>query len=120
MRIYFACPVRQAGPDVRAALEQAAAKLEARGHTVYLPHRDTPQGLPGLAICRQNLAAIAGSDEVHLWYDESSSGVHFDLGVAFALGRPVRLIVDSPPLPPRKPSNLVGLLDTTDGFGRVL
>ena len=47
---------------------------------------------PGLEICNQNAAAIASSYEVHIFYNSDSQGTHFDMGVAFALGR--KIVID--------------------------
>lgn len=95
MRVFIIGAVRAANQDFREYLERYARELEASGITVHLPHRDTNQSASGLDICRQNCAAIAASDEVHLFYRADSQGTHFDMGCAFALGKPLR-VIESP------------------------
>jgi len=85
MKIYILCSVRNATDRQRAELEAYTSWLEEKGHEVHLPHRDTNQQSSGLEICMENGAAIAMSDEVHIFYDEDSMGSHFDLGMVFAL-----------------------------------
>ena len=84
-KIYIICKVRGASPHTKAALEAYADILEDAGHLVHLPHRDTDQEAGGLEICMENGASIHLSDEVHVFWDESSKGSHFDLGMAFML-----------------------------------
>jgi hypothetical protein len=99
MKIYITCSVRNASPAERAALEAYTDWLEEKGHDVHLPHRDTDQEASGLEICMENGAAIAMCDEVHIFYDKTSQGSHFDLGMVFALdqleGRKKRIRVMS-------------------------
>lgn len=92
MKIFIIGAVRNADPDWREALELHADDLTRQGHEVHLPHRDTDQKASGLAICTQNVRAMAEADEVHLFYKPDSQGTHFDMGAAFALGKPLRVI----------------------------
>ena len=92
MKVFVIGAVRGATNEWRSELERHVAKLEASGTTVHLPHRDTDQTATGIEICRQNLAAIASADEVHLFYRPDSQGTHFDMGCAFALSKPIRVI----------------------------
>jgi nucleoside 2-deoxyribosyltransferase len=92
VKIFIIGGVRGASEEWKSRLEEHAARLKAAGHSVHLPHRDTDQKAQGLEICRQNLAAIARSDEVHLFYRPDSQGTHFDMGVAFALGKSLKVI----------------------------
>jgi hypothetical protein len=84
-RIYIICSVRDASPETRAALEAYTDMLEERGCIVHLPHRDTDQEASGLEICMENGAAIQWADEIHVFWDQKSTGSHFDLGMAFML-----------------------------------
>lgn len=90
-KIFIICTVRGASDEYKAKLEAYVAKLEADDHEVHLPHRDTKQDASSMEICLQNTFAINSSDEVHVFYNDKSQGTHFDLGVAFGLGK--RLIV---------------------------
>jgi len=57
---------------------------EEGGLTVYWPYRDTKQDDPdGFQICQDNCDAMKASENVHVWYDSSSQGSVFDLGMAF-------------------------------------
>lgn len=92
MKVFVIGAVRGATDEWRNALNDHVARLEAEGVAVHLPHRDTDQAATGLEICRQNCAAIASADEVHLFYRPDSQGTHFDMGCAFALSKPIRVI----------------------------
>jgi len=67
-----------------------AEELEAQGHTVYVPLRDTPQNAPIQQICESNRRAITEADEVRIIWDGTSHGVIFDTGMAFALGKKIK------------------------------
>jgi hypothetical protein len=84
-KIYIISAVRAANPQMRAALEAYADICEEAGHIVHLPHRDTNQEASELEICMENGAALQMADEIHVFYDQSSTGSHFDLGMAFML-----------------------------------
>jgi len=101
MKIFIICSVRGASEEYRRKLETHVAKLESQGHKVHLPHRDTNQNANGITICRQNMQAIKDSDYVHVFYSGKSQGAHFDLGVAFALHKPL-YVIESEELPDGK------------------
>lgn len=85
MRIFLICSVRNAPEEERAAQRTYVEKLEATGHNVYWPPRNTNQDDPiGLRICEQNRMAIYDAQEIHIWYSKGSEGSRFDLGMAFA------------------------------------
>jgi len=84
-RIYIICSVRDASLETKAALEAYADMLEDEGHQVYLPHRDANQKATWLEICMENGAAITCADEIHIFWDQKSTGSHFDLGMAFMM-----------------------------------
>ena len=70
-----------------------AEKLESEGHETYVPLRDTEQVLTTEAdILASNLREIKWSDECHLIWDLSSQGTLFDMGCAYALGKPIHVI----------------------------
>ena len=92
MKIFIIGSVRNASPEVKQSLDDHVTNLEEEGHIVHLPHRDTKQEATGINICLQNFEAIHQSDEVHLFYCGTSQGTHFDMGVAFALDKPIRVI----------------------------
>lgn len=91
-RIFIICSVRNTTDEYKTILENYTQALEKEGHIVHLPHRDTNQLATGFEICSQNLEAIKNADEVHIFYSSKSTGTHFDMGVAFALNKKIRLI----------------------------
>ena len=95
-KIYIICSVRGATEEVRKKLEDYAESLEDQGHVVHLPHRDTDQDNTSIGICDQNTQMIEWADEVHIFYDSTSTGSHFDMGAAFALDKPIKLIENEP------------------------
>ena len=92
MKIFIICTVRKASFEYVKKLEQYAESLENQGHNVHLPHRDTDQDETGINICRQNYQAIKNADEVHIFYNPESTGTHFDMGVTFALNKPIVVV----------------------------
>lgn len=106
MQIYLAHPVRKIDPDYEYWLRLIVEKLEASGHRVYFPLRDTPQHSDELTICKTNLDAIAACDCVALVWDGLSQGVLFDMGIAFALGLPLTIIKIPAPTPKKSFQNM--------------
>ena len=92
MKIFIICTVRGASEEYKKKLEDYVKKLEKDGHKVHLPHRDTNQNNNGINICLENAVAINNSDEVHIFYNPTSQGTHFDMGVSFALRKPIKII----------------------------
>ena len=91
-KIFIICSVRGASEEYKAKLEAYVSKLEEKGHKVHLPHRDTNQNAKGIDICKENTMAIFKADEVHIFYNSSSQGTHFDMGVSFALGKKIVVV----------------------------
>lgn len=88
VNIYIICAVRNASPSRVAEIRAYAEEKRAEGHRVHFPPDDAPQGdSTGKAICQTHLAAMREADEVHVFWDVRSSGSHFDLGMAYALGK---------------------------------
>ena len=100
MKVFLICPVRNETEEQRERISAWLAEAE-KEHTIHWPPRDTPQDDPtGLSICCANRAAIASADEVWVWWEGKSEGRYFDLGMAFALGKPVRIVYGGePPVP---------------------
>jgi hypothetical protein len=91
-KIFIICPVRLADDATRKKLEEHTIELEKQGHKVHLPHRDTNQAGSGSEICTENMNAIKEADEIHIFYNGQSTGIHFDMGVAFALNKKMVVI----------------------------
>ncbi len=96
MRIYLICPVRNATEEQKKRMLQYIADLESAGHQVHYPARDTKQEdeTGGWNICTTNKNAILNADEVHIFWDDKSSGTLFDLGMAFCANK--KLVVVNP------------------------
>ncbi len=85
-RVFVICPVRSVTKEVRDKIAAYVASLEAQGYIVHWPQRDTDQNDPvGDQICNQNFKGIVVADEIHVWYDESSTGSYFDFGGVFMM-----------------------------------
>jgi len=95
-KIFIICSVRDASAEYRQKLEKYVEILERVGNAVHLPHRDTDQGATSLGICTANMNAITHSDEVHIFYSSTSQGTLFDMGVAFGLGKTIKVIEPEP------------------------
>lgn len=109
-KAFLICPVR--GADQNDAMFQVAL-LEAEGWEVHYPPRDTNQDDPtGLRICQDNLAAIKAADCVFIIWDGKSQGSLFDLGVAFAFGKPVTAISLPDETPHKSFQNMIRAYET--------
>lgn len=98
MKIYLIMAVRGGtNPIAHRYFEN----LEREGHKVHYPPRDAPQeDATGRLICETHLRAMIDCDEVHVHWDVDSKGSHFDLGMAYALGKeivPVSCVHADPP-----------------------
>lgn len=92
-KIFIICPVRDITEKERRFIENHISNLEAQGHKVHYPPRDTNQNDPvGLKICFDNRNAIRKATEIHVYWNGKSSGSLFDLGMSFMYGKLVFLI----------------------------
>jgi nucleoside 2-deoxyribosyltransferase len=93
MKIFLICPVRGISKEYQQAIEEQVTYLESHGNEVYYPARDTDQVDPtGINICLQNRDAISDADIIHIIWDGKSTGSLFDLGMAFAMNKPIRTV----------------------------
>jgi nucleoside 2-deoxyribosyltransferase len=91
---YLICPVR--GHDMSETAD-LVRRLEQEGWEVHWPPRDTDQeDDTGYRICEDNREAIRRADVVIVVWDGKSKGSLFDMGMAFAMEKPVR-VVELPP-----------------------
>ena len=88
IRAFLICPVRGHGPS---ETENLVSFLEDElDLIIHWPHRDTDQNDPvGLTICEENRAAIEAADLILMVWDGKSMGSLFDLGMTFALRKPL-------------------------------
>ena len=79
--------MRNCGEQTRRQLDAYVAELEATGHDVHYPPRDVDQtdDGSGRTICVAHRTAMLAADEIHVWWDSSSLGSHFDFGMAWML-----------------------------------
>jgi nucleoside 2-deoxyribosyltransferase len=101
---------------VRGLLHDEFAKivhdLQDQGWRVHWPARDTDQSdTVGLRICEENRAAIEAADCVHIIWDGKSQGCLFDLGMAFALRKPLHVIEVPPATSDKSFQNVMRALD---------
>lgn len=95
-KIFLISPVRNITPEVHKRILAYVASLESQGHQVHWPERDTPQNNDpiGIEICKTNRQAITNATRIDIWYDPTSTGSVFDLGMAFTLNK--RLVLANP------------------------
>jgi len=58
----------------------------------YIPGIHTPQFTSPQEILKANRDALFLSDECHVLWDKSSLGTVFDMGMAYALDKPIKII----------------------------
>ena len=94
LHIFLICPVRNATEEQKQRMAKYIAYVESLGAVIHYPERDTEQDDPtgGSMICKVNRRAIYDSDEVHIFWDSKSQGSLFDLGMAFALCKPIKIV----------------------------
>ena len=94
MKVFLIRPVRGISQEYKEDIEHFITTLEAVGHDVYDPARDTNQRDPvGLDICKQNRQAITDCDVVNIIWDGKSTGSLFDLGMAFAMNKKIYTVI---------------------------
>lgn len=86
MKAYIICPARPLSVNEQAVIDTHTEQLIFEGWDVYNPRTALPE---------QNLTdraqAMRGSDWVFVFWDASNAS-HFDLGMAFALGKKMDLL----------------------------
>lgn len=97
MKIFLICPIEFASEEDEIVLDNYVCSLESKGYQVHYPARDTQQidSTGGYDICSDNLQAIKGSNEVHIYWIKKSRGSLFDFGMAFnehkTKGMPIKI-----------------------------
>ena len=91
--VFIISPVRGITEQQIASIRRYIQYLRDEGRVIYWPYEDTGQNDDtGYAICRANRKALENSKAVHVWWQPDSEGSLFDLGMAWALNKPMRLI----------------------------
>ena len=112
MKTFLICPVRSVSDNELKIISRFVANLEMQGTTVYWPYRDTDQNdNTGNKICSSNLLAMRDADVVYVWWNPESTGSVFDLGMAWALGKKIKLANDVPITKGKSFGNLLRWLD---------
>ena len=93
-KIFLICPVRNATIEQKKWIENFVYEKYKEGYIIHAPHLHTRQSdlFGGYAICKQNALAVATSNEINIYYDQTSTGSVFDLGVAYALNKPLVIL----------------------------
>jgi hypothetical protein len=91
MRDFIICPVRESTEAEKEFVANYVSRLENAGCLVHNPPRDTKQdGDPiGLRICTDNREAVRNSRIVRLYFNPTSQGTYFDLGMTFMENKPL-------------------------------
>ncbi len=91
--IYLICPVRNISPSQQTEIADYVRNNEIDGVKFHYPPRDVDQSdSTGYNICVSHREAMEMCDEVHIFWDSNSKGSHFDLGMAFALHKKIKLV----------------------------
>jgi hypothetical protein len=106
-KIFIICPVRLLVPEQKIEIDNYVSELESKGNIVHLPYRDTDQTRDEISICTQNRAAIEIADEIHIYYLKESTGIHFDMGMAWMLRKKIAIIKN-------------GILEQPKSFAKML
>jgi len=76
----------------RDRIERHAEELRAKGHEVRIPAFDDHPQFDELRMCEYNRSCIEWADEVHMIWDARSIGTVFDMGMVFALRKPLKIV----------------------------
>ena len=91
--IYVICPVRNITKEQEDEISLYVNKQEVEGHTVHFPPRDVDQSDPtGITICSRHAQAMTAATRVDVFWDKTSSGSHFDLGMAYILRKRIKIV----------------------------
>ena len=91
---FLISPVRNVSPEQTLEIESFKKDKVDAGFDLHVPQKDTFQKdkFGGYSICFQNANAIAESTELYLYYDQTSKGSMFDLGIAYYLNKPLTVV----------------------------
>lgn len=71
-------------------------RLIFKKHDARIPAFDYHPELDELGVCKFNLELIQWADQLHIFWDQRSTGTIFDFGMCFALNKPIKLIYLEP------------------------
>jgi hypothetical protein len=83
--------------ETKKILDEFVRLKEANGIRVHYAERDVDQDDPtGFRICSEHSIAMRDSIKVDMWYDPTSHGSVFDMGMGFMAGKPLEILnIDS-------------------------
>jgi hypothetical protein len=92
--VFVISPVRNLTSVQSDEISHYINGLVEKGKTVYWPalHTNQNDNTYGYNICAQNRRAMEQSKEVHIYWDKTSEGSKFDLGIAFGLRKNLVII----------------------------
>jgi len=93
MKIFIICPVRKITEHQKIEIDEYINKMINDGNEVH-SYKNVEQNdiSGGLNICQAHKLAMKDCDEVHVFFDQTSTGAHFDFGMAFAFNKKIKLI----------------------------
>lgn len=86
-KVFIIRPVRNVTEEIRIKISHYVAVLERQGYRVYNPECDNPHQESdhiGIKIIKHNFQEMLMADEIHIWYEKTSPGSIFDIGMFFA------------------------------------
>lgn len=96
---YFICKVRGTPEEEEKMLEnkkifdEIVRVRELNGVKVHYPPRDVDQNDPvGDRICSEHRIAMRDASRIIMWYDPTSHGSVFDMGMGFMAGKPLEIL----------------------------
>jgi nucleoside 2-deoxyribosyltransferase len=97
-KAHLICPVRNVTGEQQREIDDYCKGLEAQGYIVHNPiYAVNQDDETGFNICKGHLESMRESDIIHIFWDVNSKGSHFDLGMVFALDKPVVLVKNYQP-----------------------
>ena len=89
-KVFLICPVRSATQEEKEKLYAIVNDYETKGYKIHYPERDANQNpvvngvnTGGYSICFDNTVANAKAKNTILFYNKTSAGSMFDLGVTY-------------------------------------
>ena len=90
-KVFIICPMNSATKKQKTQIENYAKQLQSSDIEVCYPASNQIDNT-GFKTCCDNRTAIADCTEVHVFWNKNSDGILFDLGVAFGLGKKLKII----------------------------
>jgi hypothetical protein len=90
--IYIICPVRKISEEQKIEIAEYIEALINQGKEVHSYLNVEQEDTTGFNIVMSHKEAMQKCNEVHIFWDSSSTGSHVDLGMALALDKKIKLI----------------------------